>query len=370
MIRHIIFKAVGLCNLACPFCYYMENLESDWERKFDPNRLDDFFASYRRYHSKLRVSWHGGEPLLAGLDFFQNAVDSAARHGVEMRSSIQTNGVLMDEQWAEFFKRNDFNVGVSIDGPALVQNAMRPAKSAALGTSYEGAVRALDLLQRHEVRHGTLTVIHPSLDGAEVFRHLVDDLGVRDMDFLLPIVGEAQPPDTVAGCRDYLLGVLGAWLARDDSAIVVRYFTNILRALVGGEAKQCILNNDCSHFITVEPNGDVGLCENIRVSDMALYQTGLNVHRNGFDEIERTLRSRLDQCGFNDLGEICRSCDFVRVCQGGCPVGRYDGAGGFGRPGVYCDVYQSVITEIRDYVVEQIDDAPLGAEAHPIARVS
>ena len=102
MIRHIIFKVVGACNLACPFCYYMENITPEWERKFETSRLDAFFESYSRYDTQLRISWHGGEPLLAGRAFFQDAIDSAARHGIELRSSLQTNGVLMDDAWADF----------------------------------------------------------------------------------------------------------------------------------------------------------------------------------------------------------------------------------------------------------------------------
>ncbi len=354
MIRHVIFKVISKCNLDCPYCYYITDLEDKWQKRFPIDRLDEFFARYSEYNNDLRVSWHGGEPLLARIDFFQAAIEAAERNYVAIRHSIQTNGMLVDDQWVDFFNRHQFHVGVSIDGPAEIHDRERPTKSKKGPTSHQGAVQAIERLARANGRFGTLTVAHPWADGREVYEHL-RGLGVRHMDFLLPIVSEEQTEGFVAGCAQFLLDVFDAWTEENDDGISIRYFTNILRALMGGNAKQCILNNRCDRYITLEPNGDIGLCENIRMVDIDLYQTGKNVFVNSFADIEKEVNRRLLAVHFNNLGEECRNCEYMPVCRGGCPVARHAGDLHFDQPSVYCKLYKTVLYRLNTYVRQEFE---------------
>lgn len=126
MIRHIIFKVVGKCNLACPYCYYMKSLDEKWNKKFSPSRLEEIFRKISESTDKIKVSWHGGEPTLVGIDFYKSATEAARKARVKVRHSIQTNGLLINDEWCSFFKENDFHVGVSIDGPPDLHNKLRP----------------------------------------------------------------------------------------------------------------------------------------------------------------------------------------------------------------------------------------------------
>ncbi len=353
MIKHIIFKVVGKCNLECPYCYYMTDLSSKWEKRFDPAGFKEMFSKLADYTDSIRVSWHGGEPLLAGTDFFETAIREAAHHGVNIRHSIQTNGLLVNDKWCSFFKEHDFNVGVSIDGPEKLHNRERPKKSSSGLSSYQGAKNAIDLLNQHGVRSGTLTVVHPNESGKEVFEHLLG-LGVKSMDFLLPISSSRVDIKELEGCAKYLIEIFDRWVEIGDSSIKIRYFENIMKSVMGAPPKQCILTNKCNPYITIEPNGDIGVCENIRMVNSDLYETGLNIHQHEFNAIENELDKKLSNSGFNRLGSECIDCDFVNACRGGCPVARYDGLLGFNQPSHYCLLYKTIIFHVFKYVHSQL----------------
>lgn len=353
MIRHIIFKVVGKCNLDCPYCYYMTDLDSKWSKRFDPSNFDSLFSNISKYTDNLRISWHGGEPLLVGIDFFDEALSQAKIHGVKLRNSIQTNGILVDQEWCDFFKENDFHVGVSIDGPELLHNRERPTKSKTGKSSYQGAFDAINLLNANKVKTGTLTVVHPGEDGGLIFDHLLS-LGIKSMDFLLPITASPTNQEHLEGCAKYLLDAFERWTQLGDSKVKVRYFENIMKSVMGAPPKQCILTNRCSPYITVEPNGDVGMCENIRMVNSDFYETGLNILSSSLYEIESAVDSKLATSGFNTLGAECSKCDYVKACQGGCPVARYDGALGFQQPSSYCELYKTIIFHVYNYVNAQM----------------
>lgn len=348
MVDQFIFKVTGKCNLACQYCYYLNNHHDAWNVNFDPNNFDTLFRNYKAYNDRLKIVWHGGEPLLVGIEFYKKALAAAKAHGITLQNSIQTNGVLLDDAWCDFFAEHDFTVGLSLDGPKEIHDRHRVMRNN--GSSYDAAINAISLLQKRKMKYGVLAVISPTESGLEVFNHFLE-LGIDNMDFILPIItreGEEEEQN-ILECANYLSEVLNEWIRLDDPNIKIRFLKNIIFALIGQKPMHCVLRNSCNKYITIEPNGDVGLCEKTKVINMDFYKTGLNVVTHDFHTIEKAVKEKLSGCSFNKISKECLDCTLVNICNNGCPVSRYE-QDKFGNKSIYCNLYKSLIHEIKEFV--------------------
>lgn len=163
----VMFKTVSTdCNLDCAYCYYRESLEGTRvRRRIDPRLLETFVPQYMAYVADSRAAsfaWQGGEPTLAGLPFFERVVALQAAHarpGTTIANALQTNGLLLDDDWGAFLKRYNFLVGISLDGPQPIHDQQRRAKSGR--GSFDLVMRGVDVLRRHGVDFNVLCVLGP-----------------------------------------------------------------------------------------------------------------------------------------------------------------------------------------------------------------
>lgn len=225
---HLLAKPTGaICNLDCTYCFYLAK-----EMLYPGSRFrmaDDLLETYLRQlieaHAgapEVVVAWQGGEPTMMGLDFFRRSVQLASQYrGPAQRISftIQTNGTLLTDEWAEFFREHGFLVGLSIDGPPEIHDAYRVDKG---GKGSSGRVQAgLDVLRRHGVEWNALTTVHAASSGRgrEVYAFLREECGARFVQFI-PIVERQDevvsersvPPD---GFGRFLIDVFEDWVRRD-----------------------------------------------------------------------------------------------------------------------------------------------------------
>lgn len=345
MIKNIVFKTIGECNLKCPYCLYMNDLNINWQTKFNPQDLQNVFSKIAKFSKEFSITWHGGEPLLMGIEFYESALREARNHKVKLTNSIQTNGILVDAEWCGFLKKNEFSVGVSIDGNEKSHNKYRPLKIESNTTSYKSAVNAIHLLQRYSIPFGTLTVINSEDNGQEVFEHLLS-LGVKEMDFLLPISPQKIEKTKLDKYIKYLISIFDRWFELDDSTINIRYFKGIISSLLGGKANLCTLNNNCNSHITIEPNGDVGMCDVMRLVEKKYYETDLNILTNTIFEIENKVNENIKLNKNNILPNSCDRCNYQRICRGGCPSARYNELDALSETSSYCKLYKSLINHI------------------------
>ncbi|HSN75367.1 MAG TPA: radical SAM protein, partial [Anaerolineae bacterium] len=276
---HLLAKPTGAtCNLDCAYCFFLskEMLYPGSRFRMADAMLETYIRQLIEAHltPQVAVAWQGGEPTLMGLDFFQRSVELVEKYrkpGTTIEYTIQTNGTLLDDAWAAFFKEHNFLVGISIDGPRAMHDAYRVDKGGQ--PTFDKVMRGLVTLQKHGVEYNTLTTLHHANAGhpAEVYRFLRDDCGSRFHQFI-PII-ERLPVDPVTpSLRDgsqspnhpvvwtswrdrplytqsgehvtersitaeqygrFLLGVFEEWVRRDVGTVYVQMFDVALANWVG-----------------------------------------------------------------------------------------------------------------------------------------
>lgn len=346
---HMMAKPTGFqCNIACDYCFYLKKgtgtLKPDApSRRMDNATLESYISRYIGANPahEVEFTWQGGEPTMAGLEFFARIVKLQSKYagGKVIRNSIQTNGLLIDAKWADFLARHQFLVGLSIDGPAALHDAHRVSRNGK--GVHDRVIRALNCLKAAGVEYNILAVVnsttaqHPKT----VYNYLTKDLGAEFLQFIPAVEqsleeGEeyelAHPqhqdrlarvtPWSVSGedFGHFMAGIFDEWIKADVGRVYVQLFDNALAAWAGIGASLCVMQPTCGNALVVEKNGDVYSCDHYVYPE----------HRLG-NLTEDDLGSMVDspaQRAFGrakaDLPESCLGCEWRFTCHGGCPKHR------------------------------------------------
>ena len=348
------------CNLACDYCYYSRtggSLPSGVHRIGAPV-WKKFLREYMAYCGGTPLNpgvaafaWQGGEPLLAGLKFFEEVVSDQAQYAhphTIISNAIQTNGTLITPAWAEFFKHYHFLVGVSLDGPEAIHDARRVTRTG-LG-SYRRVMRGIEHLRRAGVDFNILTVLHEhNIHQVGALFDFYRREGLSYVQCIPAMDFHAQephkPPRYVISPEDYgqfLCEAFDVWYHHGNPDISVRFFDNILARYLGEEPELCILRARCPTTLIIEPNGEVYPCD-FYISDD--YTVG-NVGMDGLDTIlqNATYQRFLHQKAI--LPRACQTCEWLAICHGGCPRNRAEQRWTETETGVdvdyFCGSYQQV----------------------------
>jgi uncharacterized protein len=353
---HLLAKPTGaVCNLDCSYCFFLSK-----EMLYPGSRFrmaDDLLETYLRQlieaHSsvpEMTIAWQGGEPTLMGVDFFRRSVELAESYlqpGQRASYTIQTNGTLLDEEWAAFFAEHDFLVGLSIDGPQEMHDAYRVNKGGK--GSFEQVMRGLAVLQEAGVEWNALTTVHAANGdhGRGVYCFLRDECGARFMQFIPIIerVAEAAEDGTVPwmSWRDrplyeqkgdhvtarsvtaeqygrFLIDVFEEWVRRDVGEVYVQMFDVALANWVGEPPSLCIHSETCGLALALEHTGDLYSCDHFVEPAFKLG----NIRETHMLELVASQRQRQFGLDKRDtLPRYCRECDVRFACHGGCPKDRF-----------------------------------------------
>jgi uncharacterized protein len=358
----LMIKPVGaLCNLNCTYCYYLRTGDEVFNghvRRMSTDTLRDVFAgALPRFGPEVTIAWQGGEPMLAGLDFFRQAVDFVRQHqlpGQQVSHALQTNATLIDDDWCAFLREQKVLVGVSIDGPPHFHNRYR--RDRAGEPSADAVLKGLRKLQQHGVEYNILCVLndrnveHPD----EVLGYLLNT-GSRWVQFIPAIEWEhsdGNAPDSLEPAPRlapysptgeaygrFLCRIFDLWFERYRQSLSIRIVDAVLNELVLGQMPFCILAGACHNQITIEHDGSIFGCDHF-VSDR--WRLG-SIQSPGDDGwLARVDEAKLTQ--FADrkqsLPAGCQSCEFRRFCYGGCPKHRPHG-GDVPEASVLCAGYKA-----------------------------
>ncbi len=360
---HVLGKPTGaICNLDCSYCFFLakEELYPGSAFRMSDDLLETYLQQLLDAHRdpELTISWQGGEPTLMGVGFFRRVVELVERFrrpDQVVEHAIQTNGTLVDDEWAAFFAEHDVLVGISIDGPRALHDAYRVDKGGK--PTFDRVLRGLDRLKAHGVRWNALTTVHHANEhhGLNVYRFLRDDLGA-DFVQLIPIVELPAPGGIPTGSvvtersvspqgyGEFLIEVFDEWVRRDVGTVYVQMFDSTLASFVGVGGSLCVHAETCGTALALEHNGDLYSCDHFvepehllgNITLLPLVDLVSSPQQTAFGDAKR-----------DRLPAYCRSCDVRFACNGGCPKDRFTSAPD-GEPGLHylCPSYQTFFRHV------------------------
>jgi uncharacterized protein len=324
--------------LDCSYCFFLskEELYPGSEFRMSENLLTQYLRQLLESHTvpEVTVAWQGGEPTMMGLDFFRRAVELVAQlagPGRRVEHTMQTNGTLIDDQWAAFLAEQDFLVGISIDGPRELHDAYRVDKGGK--PTFDKVIQGLDRLKAHGVRWNVLTTVHRANEdhGLDVYRFLRDDLGAEFVQ-LIPIVERPSPGgiptgDEVtersvspAGHGRFLVEVFEEWVRRDVGRVYVQMFDSALASFAELPGSLCVHSETCGTAVALEHNGDLYSCDHFVEPD---YLLGNIAQRHMLELIASPQQRAFGNAKRDSLPAYRRQCDVRFACHGGCPKDRF-----------------------------------------------
>jgi uncharacterized protein len=354
---HMLSKPTGAaCNLDCKYCFF---LSKDMLYPKDPLRMSDemleaYIKQLLESHQTptVNVAWQGGEPTLMGLDFYKRSieyVEQYRRPGQQVEYTFQTNGVLIDDEWARFFKENKFLLGLSVDGPQEMHDTYRVTK-AGNGT-FKQVMRGFEYLRKHGVDYNILCTVNAANEdhGCDVYRFFRDELHAEFIQFI-PIIERASQetlPLANLGWSDrpggqrllytqagnlvtersvkpekygrFLIDVFEEWVRRDVGKVYVQLFDVTLEAYFGSYSL-CIHAPTCGSALAIEHNGDVYSCDHFVEPD---YKLGNISERHMLDLVASPAQRQFGNDKQAKLTQQCLDCDVRFLCNGGCPKDRF-----------------------------------------------
>ena len=329
----VMAKPVGpLCNLECSYCYYLET-ERFYESSHSFRMSDSLLEMYVRQYIAaspgpvVQFTWHGGEPTLAGLDFYRLAVELQQRYlpeGWSCWNNLQTNGILLDDEWCSFLADAHFDVGLSIDGTQWLHDGYR--KDCSGRGTYERAVAAIHRLQVHGIQPDLLCTVTSATakEPLAVYRAL-RDLHTGWIQFI-PIVRFTKDGQTTSESvtgeeyGDFLCTVFDEWIRHDLGRLDIQLFAEMALVWSGGTASLCWMAPTCGRVLIIEHDGGVYSCDHFVTPD---HRIG-NIETSALSTlVDLPAQRRFGNDKQTRLPSQCRSCSWLAICNGGCPKDRF-----------------------------------------------
>lgn len=377
---HLMIKPTGAaCNLACEYCYYLEKEQYYHDSKFrmDDETLERVIAAYLQVHPgpEATFGWQGGEPLMMGIDFFRRAVELQARYGrpgLQVMNAIQTNGTLINDEWAAFFAENHFLVGISIDGPADLHDRYR--RDRGKHPTQQRVVNGLAALQRHSAEYNALVTVnrtnveHP----LRVYQYLTG-LGIEFLQFI-PIVEREAPksrkvtPWTVRSeaYGKFLCAIFDYWARHDVGRVYVQLFETALSVWLGQLPSLCVFAPTCGRGLVVEHTGDLYACDHFVYPD---YLRGPITTPESLQEMVDGAEQQSFGTAKINLSTDCRRCPVLSMCGGDCPKHRLRLAED-GKPISYlCSAYHEFFTHSAAVMQAMAQEIRAGRQAAGVMEV-
>lgn len=372
---YVMLKPVGAaCNLRCHYCYYLEKAcfyKDSSKRVLSEEMLDQFTKEYIEAQTMNDVlfTWHGGEPLMRPLSFYRKALELQKKYGRGRNISnvIQTNGTLLTDEWCRFLHKNNWLVGVSIDGPQEFHDEYR--RTASGGPSWAKVMRGIQLLNKHHVEWNAMAVVNDfNADYPLDFYHFFKEMGCRfiqitpvvermvnhaDGRHLATLTDDATAPVTDFSVTPeqwgrFLCAIFDEWVRNDVSQTYVELFDCILANWVGVTPGICVYAKECGHAGIMEFNGDVYSCDHFVFPE---YRLG-NIRKKTITEMlygeQQQQFSRLKS---QSLPKECKKCEWEFACHGECPRTRFI-KDVYGNPGknYLCEGYRMFFRHIAPYM--------------------
>ena len=372
---YVMLKPAGAhCNLACKYCYYLEknNLYQNSHRHLmSDEMLEQFTREYIEAQTMPQVlfTWHGGEPLMRSIDFYKKALELQKKyaHGKQIDNVIQTNGTLLTDEWCEFFAKNHWLVGISIDGPQEYHDHYRVTPAGK--PSWEKVMQGIQLLKKHRVEWNAMAVVNAyNAEHPLEFYHFFRDNGCQYLQFT-PIVErltEHEDGRTLASLADdreipladasvtpqqwgnFLCTIFDDWVRHDVGKTFVEIFDCTLANWMGVLPGICAYSKECGHAGVMEHNGDVYSCDHFVFPE---YKLGNIREQSLIDMLYGEKQQAFSRLKHTSLPRQCKECDMEFACHGECSKNRFE-KDKYGEPGLnyLCQGYYQYYSHVAPYM--------------------
>lgn len=371
---YVMLKPAGsLCNLRCKYCYYLEKNALYTEQKnhvISDEMLDKFIREYIEAQTSPDVlfCWHGGETLMRPISFYRRAIELQRKYarGRRIDNTIQTNATMLTDEWCEFFRENNFLVGVSIDGPQEFHDEYR--RTATGKPTFHKVMQGIRLLNKHNVDWNALAVVNDfNADYPLEFYTFFKEIGCHYIQFT-PIVerrierndGLSLAPGMEEGGElvdfsvtpeqwgKFLCTIFDEWVRHDVGTYFIQIFDATLANWVGVQPGLCSLTKECGHAGVMEFNGDVYSCDHFVYPEHLLG----NINEKTITEMMYGEKQReFAKLKHELLPQQCRECPVEFACHGECPKNRFT-RDKYGNPGLnyLCKGYRQFFEHVKPYM--------------------
>lgn len=379
MAFNIMLKPAGsLCNLDCQYCYYLDKSEiyGGREPRMTLEMLEKVVEEYIKANEvdEVTFNWHGGEPTILGIDFYKKALEFEAKYAGDkiVHNTLQTNGTLITQEWADFLKANDFLVGISLDGPKDIHDRYRKDK---LGKpTFDRVMSALKIFRRTGVEFNTMSTVNKFSEGRglEVYQFLKDE-GSTYMQFM-PVVehvkyreganrkterpfivnpstsGAILAPWSIgsAAYGKFMCDIFDYWVRSDVGRYYVNLFDATLASWCGAMPGTCVYARTCGGNAVIEHNGDLYPCDHFVYPEYLL--------GNIADTPIKTMMASSTQVKFGtdkraNLPLKCARCKWLFACNGECPKHRFNRTeNGDTGLSALCEGYSAFFSHVAPYM--------------------
>jgi uncharacterized protein len=355
------------CNLDCHYCYYLQK-ELLYPEATPFRMPDDLLEEYIVQQTaivpgaEILFSWHGGEPTILGLDYFRRIVELQRKHrpdGKQIVNSIQTNGILLTDEWCRFFAAENFGVGLSIDGPRTLHDPYRVTKDQK--ATHRQVMHGYRLLRSHKIPVDILCVVHERnvRYPLDVYRFF-EEIEAQYLSFI-PLVepepagqgGVSERTVPAEAFGDFLCAIFDEWVRHDVGRIIVQSFEEAARPAYGLEHSLCVFRPTCGDVPVIEHNGDFYQCDHFVTPGHRLG----NIRETPLGKLlESAAQEAFGRAKQETLPRYCQACDVRSMCNGGCPKDRIIHTPD-GEPGLnyLCAGYRRFFTHCRPYTLQMAE---------------
>ncbi len=401
---NIMLKPAGsLCNLDCNYCYYLDKADiyGGREPRMTEDMLEEVVREYIAANDvpEVTFNWHGGEPLVLGIDFYKKAIEFEQKYagGKIIHNTIQTNGTLLNREWTSLFRKHNFLVGISIDGPQDIHDRYRKDKGR--NPTFDKVIRGIGLLYSAGVEFNTMSTVNKASEGRglEVYQFL-KSIGSHYMQFM-PVLEHVKYPldkngKPVKGARPFIVDphesgaqiapwsvsdvgfgkfmcdIFDYWVRNDVGRYYVNQFDATLANWYGVQPGTCVYAETCGGNSVIEHNGDLYPCDHFVYPK---YLLGNITEKSISDMMSSDLQVKFGIDKRNSLPSKCRRCEWLFTCHGECPKHRFNsteaGETGLNALCTGYKMFYSHVAPYMDFMKDLLNEEKAPAGVIPWARM-
>ncbi|WP_296685838.1 radical SAM protein [Flavobacterium sp.] len=364
-IDKIVVKIASRCNINCSYCYMynLGDLSYKLQPKFIESTTTENFVKKILSHllenkiDALGIIIHGGEPLLMNkseFEIFINHFNILKDNKIKVFFYLQTNAILIDNEWCKLFKKYDINIGVSLDGEKNENDKFRVDKNG--NGTYEKVINGIQVLKNNNLSTGILSVMNLQSDPIEYYNHF-KSLNLKSVEILL-LDANYDTKDSVfnniISPAEWYIEIFNKWYSEDKQNYRIRLFDMIIKEIIGENQSLDSLGISENNVLVLETNGDLEAVDVLKACGDSFTKNGININTHEIDEISK---SELIDVYYNSgkyLPRKCLACPVQEICGGGYLPHRYSSLNGFNNPTIYCDDLLRLITHIQNAVIDSL----------------